>query len=245
MTRFKVTLSYNGASYHGWQTQHKNNSIEEQIETVLSTIQAFPCEIHASGRTDAKVHALGQVFHFDSHIDMDGNAYLKAMNSLLPKDIRILKVEAVDKDFHARFDATGKRYDYYLSNDTSNPFLFDFMGLESKPLNIEIMRECAHIFVGTHDFTTFTSNKIDSRKSRIKTIYEIAILQEGSSVHFILKGNGFLRYMVRMIVQTIIEVGKGKIEISEVQQMLDKKDKHLCHYKAAPQGLYLVSVDYD
>lgn len=244
MTRYKVTLSYNGANYHGWQTQHLGNSVEEQIEMVLSTIHTKPCEIHASGRTDAKVHALGQVFHFDSDLNMDGNAYRSAMNALLPKDIRILKVEAVDETFHARFHAVSKRYDYYLSSDISNPFLYDFMGMESKILDISKMRECANIFLGTHDFTTFTSSRIDPRKSRIKTITRMEIVEEGSTTHFILEGNGFLRYMVRMLVQTMIEVGKHKISVAEVKAMLEGKDKHLCKYKAQPQGLYLVSVRY-
>lgn len=245
MTRFKVTLSYNGANYHGWQTQHANNSVEEQIETVLSTIHCAPCEVHASGRTDAKVHALGQVFHFDSNVNMDGKAYVNAMNALLPKDIRILNVEEVDDEFHARFHATSKRYDYYLSSDINNPFLYDFMGMESKELDIEEMRKCADIFIGTHDFTTFTSSRIDPRKSRVKTITKVEILEEGSTTHFILEGNGFLRYMVRMIVQTMIEVGKHRVSVEEVKNMLDGKDKHLCKYKAQPQGLYLVSVSYD
>ncbi|NBK98657.1 MAG: tRNA pseudouridine(38-40) synthase TruA [Erysipelotrichia bacterium] len=245
MTRFKVTLSYNGANYHGWQTQHKNNSVQEQIERVLSTIHGTPCEIHASGRTDAKVHALGQVFHFDSNLCIDANAYVNAMNALLPKDIRILQVKQVDDDFHARFGATSKRYDYYLNQNVSNPFLYDFMGMESKTLDIEEMCKCAKIFIGTHDFTSFTSSRIDPRKSRIKTITRLTIAKENEVIHFILEGNGFLRYMVRMIVQTIIEVGKHRESVESVQQILLGKDKHLCKYKAQPQGLYLVHVSYN
>lgn len=245
MTRFKAVVAYNGSQYHGWQTQQKGNSIQEQIELVLKTIQKEDCEISASGRTDAKVHALGQVFHFDSHINMEGNAYVKAMNALLPKDIRMQSVIAVHDDFHARFDACSKRYDYYLSSDANNPFIQNFMGIEKKVLDVKAMQACAKVFIGTHDFTTFTSTKIHPEKSRIKTITRAEVIEEGNVLHFILEGDGFLRYMVRMLVATIIEVGKHTITKQEVADMLAQKDKHLCRFKADPQGLYLVSVKYE
>lgn len=244
MSRFKVTLSYNGSKYHGWQTQLKGNSIQEQVENVLTSIQSKPCEVVASGRTDAKVHALGQVFHFDSELSMDANAYLRAMNALLPKDIRVQNVEAVSDEFHARFDAISKRYDYYLSDDLKNPFNHDFVGKESKQLDIVAMQECANVFIGTHDFTTFTSNRIHPQKSRIKTITSIEVKQEDRLIHFIFEGSGFLRYMVRMLVQTMIEVGKHTLSVEEVKVMLEAKNKHLCRFKAEPQGLYLVEVKY-
>lgn len=244
MIRYKVTVSYNGANYHGWQTQQQGNSVQEQIEQVLETIQRTKTEICASGRTDAKVHAMGQVFHFDSIVDMDERAYVRGLNGLLPKDIRVIKVERVEDDFHARFHAISKRYDYYLTSDVNNPFVNDFMGKESTKLDIEYMRECAKVFIGEHDFTTFTSSKIDPRKSRIKTISRLDILEEGNVTHFIFEGNGFLRYMVRMLVQTLIEAGKHRISLEDVKIMLEGKNKHLCRFKAQPQGLYLVEVKY-
>ena len=245
MTRFKVVVAYDGSQYHGWQTQRKGHSIQEQIELVLKTILKSDCEVFASGRTDAKVHALGQVFHFDSSIAMEANAYVKAMNALLPKDIRIQSVEEVEENFHARFDAISKRYDYYLSSDANNPFIQNFMGIEKKQLDVEAMQKCASVFLGTHDFTTFTSTKIHPEKSRVKTITRAEILQEGNVLHFILEGDGFLRYMVRMIVATLIEVGKHTLNAQEVATMITQKDKHLCRFKADPQGLYLVSVKYN
>ncbi len=244
MTRFKAVVAYDGTHYHGWQTQQKGHSVQEQIELVLKTIQKTNYEITASGRTDAKVHAMGQVFHFDSCIAMDGDAYVKAMNALLPKDIRIQSVEAVADAFHARFDAISKRYDYFLSNDTNNPFIQNYMGLEKKELDVSCMQECALLFLGTHDFTTFTSTKINPNKSRIKTITRAEIIEEKNVLHFILEGDGFLRYMVRMIVATLIEVGKHNITKAEVEEMIAQQDKHLCRFKASPQGLYLVSVKY-
>lgn len=244
MSRFKVTLSYNGSKYHGWQTQLKGNSIQEQVENVLASIQCEPCEVVASGRTDAKVHAIGQVFHFDSKLSMDAQSYQRAMNALLPKDIRIKKVELVNDEFHARFDAISKRYDYYLSSDMNNPFNHEFVGKESKQLDLDLMQQCAQLFVGTHDFTTFTSNRIHPQKSRVKTIITLNVDRYEDGVHFIFEGSGFLRYMVRMLVQTIIEVGKHTLTVEEVKMMLEAKSKHLCRFKAQPEGLYLVEVKY-
>lgn len=243
--RFKVIVAYNGAPYYGWQTQHRGDSVQESIENVLSGMHGEHIEIVASGRTDAKVHAIGQVFHFDSTLNITCEAMKIALNSQLPKDIRIQSVEVVNDQFHARFDACSKRYDYYLSTNVSNPFIENFMAYCTVKLDVDAMRECASIFIGEHDFTSFTSARIDERKSRIKEIIRCEIIQEKDVIHFIIEGTGFLRYMVRMIVQTIIEVGKNKVSSQEVEAMLVGKNKHLCKYKAPAQGLYLVEVKYE
>lgn len=242
--RYKVTVSYNGANYCGWQTQHRNDSVQEAIEAVLTSMHRESVEIVASGRTDAKVHAFGQVFHVDSKLDISEKAMMTALNSQLPKDIRIQKVEIVDDEFHARFHAISKRYDYYLSKEMLNPFVHDFMAKYHGNLDVEAMQDCAKIFLGEHDFTSFTSAKIDPRKSRVKTITRFDVMEEGNTIRFILEGNSFLRYMVRMLVGTLIEVGKGKVSKDEVLAMLEGKDKHLCRFKAPAQGLYLVHVKY-
>lgn len=242
--RYKVTLSYDGTNYGGWQKQINNSSIQEQIEGALFKMHNHVVEIVASGRTDAMVHAIGQVFHFDSELMIVENRWQFALNALLPKDIRIQKVERVSDTFHARFDAVHKRYDYLVTSDVHNPFLNKYMGKDTCILNIAYMRECAQVFIGTHDFTSFTSSKIDPRKPRVKTITRLDIQQEGMSVRMIFEGTGFLRYMVRMLAQTLIEAGKGRATITQIQLMLDGKDKHLCRYKAQPQGLYLVEVRY-
>lgn len=244
MTRWKVTCSYNGATYAGWQRQTNALGIQEVIEEALSKLHHAPIAICASGRTDAGVHARGQVFHFDSDKDIDESHWKMAMNALLPKDIRIQKVERVTLDFHARFHAVSKRYDYLISNDMDNPFLQDFMDLIPTILDVAYMQECGQIFLGTHDFTSFTSAKIDARKSRIKTITKLEVLQESSCIRIRMEGDGFLRYMVRMIVQTLIEAGRHRLSKNEIQRMLDCKDKLACRYKAPACGLYLVHVQY-
>lgn len=242
--RLKATVSYDGSAYAGWQRQSNAHSIQSVIEEVLSKLHKHPVEIVASGRTDAKVHAIAQVFHFDSDRLIDEEHWVQALNSMLPKDIRIQKVEQVSDDFHARFDAIGKRYEYVLSRSIRNPFYQKYVGFDWKPLDVVYMQACAQVFIGTHDFTSFTSAKIDPRKSRMKTIWQLEINEEADTIRFIFEGNGFLRYMVRMLTQTLIEAGKHEISIEEVKVMLDAKDKNISRYKAEPQGLYLVEVLY-
>ena len=242
--RYKVTISYVGTNYGGWQKQPNTNSIQEEIECVLSKMLKEDVIITASGRTDAKVHALGQVFHFDSNKQLEENNWKKALNSLLPRDIRVQSVKAVHQDFHARFDAVEKRYDYLITDDVDNPFVENYMAKDTKQLDVAYMQECANVFIGTYDFTSFTSNKIDPRKPRVKTISKLEIVKEGRNIRMIFVGTGFLRYMVRMISQTLIEAGKQRLTKEEIKDMLNSKDKHACRYKAPPQGLYLVHVRY-
>lgn len=243
--RYKAVVSYDGFAYGGWQKQLNSISIQEEIEKALSSMHERPIDITASGRTDAKVHAMGQVFHFDSDRELDDFHWTRAINSLLPKDIRIQHVEPVHDEFHARFDAIGKRYDYLVTCETRNPFYERYMGKEWKSLDVEVMKDCAQVFLGEHDFTSFTSNKINPRKPRVKTIRRLEVIEEGDHIRMIFEGSGFLRYMVRMIAQTLIEAGKHKLNQQQIKEMLEAKDKHSCRYKAQPQGLYLVEVYYD
>lgn len=243
--RYQAIVSYDGFAYGGWQKQTNTNSIQEEIENVLLKINGYDTPITASGRTDAQVHAKGQVFHFDSDRILDDFHFTRAMNSLLPSDIRIQHVYQTSDDFHARFDAFGKRYDYLVTNDIKNPFYERYMGKEWKTLDISMMQECAQVFLGEHDFTSFTSNKIDPRKPRVKTIRKLEVIAHQDHIQMIFIGTGFLRYMVRMIAQTLIEAGKHRITKQQIQDMLNAKDKHACRYKADPQGLYLIEVFYN
>ena len=190
MRRYKVTVSYDGSCYSGWQRQINTHSIQQEIESAIEKIEGKFISITASGRTDAHVHALGQVFHFDSEKDIKPENWKRALNSLLPKDIRIKEICMVSDDFHARFHAVRKRYDYLITTEVDNPFYQKYMGKDRKELDIERMQKAAAIFLGTHDFTSFTSSKIDSRKSRIKTITRLDIVKEEHAVRFIFEGNG-------------------------------------------------------
>ncbi|MCR0206290.1 tRNA pseudouridine(38-40) synthase TruA [[Clostridium] innocuum] len=244
MPRYKVILSYDGSAYGGWQRQTNTHSIQQEVEAAIEKVEGRFVSITASGRTDAHVHALGQVFHFDSVKHLEPENWKRALNSLLPHDIRIQEVCLVDDAFHARFHAISKRYDYLITTEVQNPFYYNYMGKDRTRLDVERMRKCACIFLGTHDFTSFTSSKVDPRKSKIKTITRLDVVQEEHVVRMIFEGNGFLRYMVRMIAQTLIEAGKHRLSVAAVKEMLYGKDKHLCRYKAQAEGLYLVEVRY-
>ena len=241
---YKVKVAYDGSNYAGWQKQENALGIQEVIEKALKQIHKCDTPIVASGRTDAKVHALGQVFHFEADQTIGPDRYKIALNALLPKDIRILQVDLEKDDFHARFSARSKRYDYICTYDIDNPFIYNYKEVLFKKLDIDAMQKAAEYLLGTHDFTSFSSSKIDPRKPKIKTIGRIDIFEENKDVHFIYEGTGFLRYQVRMMTETLIMVGSGHIEVEEVKRILDKKDKNACRFNASPNGLYLVQVDY-
>lgn len=241
---YKVILAYDGSNYAGWQKQENALGIQEVIEKALTTIHKKETFITASGRTDAKVHALGQVFHFEADKKIGPDRYKMALNALLPEDIRILKVSMEADDFHARFSAKSKRYDYICTYEKENPFVYKYKEILNYTLNIEAMRKASEYLVGTHDFTSFSSSKIDPRKPRVKTITRIDIFEENQDIRFVYEGTGFLRYQVRMMTETLIMVGSNKIEIEEVKRILDKKDKSACRYNVSPNGLYLVHVNY-
>lgn len=243
--RLKVICAYDGSAYQGWQRQKNAHSVQAVIEEMLSEMHKHEITITASGRTDAQVHALGQVFHFDSDKDIDEFHWKSAMNSMLPKDIRIQAVKPMDDDFHARFSAVAKRYDYLITNQLDNPFYQRYMAMERGVLDVAYMQECADVLVGTHDFTSFTSAKIDPRKPRVKTLLRVTVVQESGHVRISFIGTGFLRYMVRMLSQTLIEAGKHQIDKQQIIEMLKSANKHACRYKAQPQGLYLTEVYYD
>lgn len=242
--RYKATVSYDGSSYSGWQAQINAHGIQEEIERALSTMHQAPVEITAAGRTDRGVHAVGQVFHFDSEMNLNSEHFTRALNSLLPIAIRIQEVIPVSENFHARFDCIGKRYDYLVSNRKNDPFIQKRMMIDTALLDVAYMRDCAQIFIGTHDFTSFTSSRIDQRKPRIKTVTSIQVQEEDGYLRMIFEGKAFLRYMVRMMAQTLIEAGKHRLNKEQIQQMLDAKDKHACRYKAEACGLYLMEVRY-
>lgn len=242
--RYKVVVAYDGSNYYGWQVQKHGNSIQSIIETLLTSICAEPITIVASGRTDRGVHAIGQVFHFDTNRKLSSEKWLYVLNTKLPEDIRIQSIEVVDDQFHARFDAKRKTYRYVFSYAYLNPFAYRYKTLIKTQVDIEAMREVATLLEGEHDFTSFCSSKIDARKPRVKTIYHIGIEVVDDDIVLTFTGNGFLRYMVRILSQVLLEVGKHTLTKTDVEQMLDAKDKDCCRFKASSNGLYLVSVEY-
>ena len=243
--RIKVTLAYDGSRYCGWQKQPNGLSVQEVVSKVISEIQKVETTIEASGRTDARVHAKGQVFHFDTHLGMNCEQWKKALNAKLPEDMRVHFVEVVGDEFHSRYDAKWKNYDYYVNVGEYNPFQKDYVLQFCRPLNIDAMRECAKLFIGTHDFTSFNGNSLLERPNQVRTIYNLSIEVKDDIVIFHFYGEGFLRYMVRMLTQTMIEVGKGRLSLEQVKKALDEPRKQAAPYNASPVGLYLVKVGYE
>ena len=241
--RYLATVSYNGSAYYGWQKQVGKISIQEIIEGVLSMILDKETKIYASGRTDAGVHSLGQTFHFDAKEIKDLGKFTYSINSLLPKDIFVDSIIKVDDNFHARYNVKRKIYSYYINIGKYDLFKVDEIYQFLRPLDIEKMKECLNIFLGEHCFQNFTS-KDEDENNYVRIIYDAKLSLDNDIIKIIFEGNGFMRYMVRMIVGTLIEVGLGKLKIEEVKAILDDKNRNVVSYKAPANGLYLDKVIY-
>ena len=240
--RYKAIVSYDGSRFAGWQIQNDKPSVQQTLQQAISTIANQPVKITGSGRTDAGVHAYGQVFHFD--LDKTYKDLRTSINSQLPDSVYVRSLEAVPDDFHSRYDVCWKHYDYLINNGEYDPLKRDYCCFEREPLDVNIMKEAAKIFVGTHDFTSFNATGKDEIVNQERTVYNITVAKEDDMIRLSLYGSGFLRYMVRMIARTLMEAGKGRITLEEIREMLEKKDKQACHYNGEPQGLYLVEVGY-
>ncbi len=251
MNAYKCITAYEGTRYNGWQKQgNTNNTIQGKIEEILSRMIEEPIEIAGSGRTDAGVHALGQVFHFHCEKDLFGNTskekFLTEWNSHLPKDIRILSIEPCEPRFHARLNAREKTYQYRI--DTSlygNLFLRNTTHHIAGSLDVDAIQKGAGYLTGTHDFKSFCSNK-RLKKSSVRTIYDIQITEdiENQLLLFTFTGNGFLYNMVRILSGTLIEIGLGLRKPEEIPAILEGCDRGLAGHTAPAQGLFLMSVSY-
>ncbi len=244
MSRYKCTVSYIGANYCGWQSQRKGNSIQEQIESALYKITKQKITIFAAGRTDAKVNAKGQVFHFDCDINMNPYNWKKAVNNFLPSDIRINKVEEVDEHFHARYCALSKRYDYRIHLGEYDVFTKDQAYQCPYSLDVEKMKIASKYFIGTHDFTSFNANPLSLTPDQVRTIYSIDFVMNQDELTISFFGRGFLRYMVRMMSAALIDVGRGKMEPIQVHEMLEEKSKDVKRKNAPAEGLTLMEIAY-
>ena len=244
--RYFAVVSYRGTSYCGWQKQtvSKLPSIEETIEQVLSRLLSSEIKIYGSGRTDAGVHALGQTFHFDSPKKLEESKFMHSMNELLPKDIRVLEFKKVSDDFHARFNAAGKTYIYKIHNaKVSNAFKSDLEYTLGQKLDVEKMVEASRVFIGEHNFQNFTSKDEDDQKFS-RNIGDISIKCHENDIEISLTGNGFMRYMVRMLVGNLIQVGLGKLTAKDLQDALESPVRKPSSFKAPAYGLYLKEVIY-
>lgn len=245
--RYFICFSYDGSNFSGYQKQPKKRTIQQELETVLTQINGNKeVSIISSGRTDAGVHALNQRAHFDLEKEIDSIKLRQAMNSLLPLDIYIKKVEQVNDDFHARFSAIGKEYIYKINLGEYDPLERNYVFQYNKRLDISAMERALKYFEGTHNFKSFTKAN-DEITDYVRTISGTEIVRDLKDVNKIIIsfiGTGFLRYMVRNIVGFLIEVGEGKRQPEEIMEIFRKEDRSEAGKTAPPNGLYLKNVFY-
>ena len=240
--RYKAVVMYDGTMFHGFQIQEDLRTVQKEIEDVLHVVTKHETKIYPAGRTDTGVHAIGQVFHFDYEVKMQEWQIKNAINSRLPKDIYIKNIGIVDDNFHARYQATKKCYQYVINTNEFNPLNKNYCYYYKYKLDIEKMIEASKVFIGTHDFKSFTKNhKIENT---VRTIYDINFDIKEGVIKINFEGNGFLHNMVRIIVAMLIEVGNGRRTVNDLIEAMENKDRKYAPKLAPANGLYLVSVSY-
>jgi len=246
--KFKLTIAYDGTGYEGWQVQKTGTGVQEKVEEALAKLFPSHPRIHSSSRTDTGVHALGMIVHFEvpaSECNMIPRKLALALNAWLPQDIRVAAAARASANFHARFDATGKQYRYFIWNHPAmNPLIRQTAWHVPRPLDLAAMRAAARHFVGRHDFQSFTSNPGYARESTVRTLTRCDLKRSGPRLTFIIEGEGFLYKMCRGIVGTLVQVGQGKFPGSEIKTMLAKKDRRVAGMTAPAHGLVLWKVFY-
>lgn len=246
MTNYKLTIAYDGTKYNGFQRQskHPEKTIQGKLENVLSKLFEQEIQIIGSGRTDAGVHAKGQVcnFHTPSFLELDH--ILDYLRTYLPQDIAVVDIGIASERFHSRYNVVGKRYVYTVDNAFfPDPFSLRYAYHVPETLNVSAMKSAANLLIGEHDFQAFTSLK-SKTKSTVRTIKSIEIKEEGSKIIFIYEGNGFLQHMVRILTGTLLEVGLGTREIASINELLEIKTRSASGHKAPSNGLCLDKVIY-
>lgn len=246
MTRIKAIISYDGTQFAGYQVQPGKRTVQLEIEKVLSKMhKGADVKITASGRTDARVHATGQTIHFDTSLVIPSDNYMKALNVQLPRDIRVLQLEQVADNFHARFDAVGKRYRYIWDCRTvQSPFRRQY-AVETNGIkpNVAAMSEAAMAIVGQHDFSCFCAANT-SVVDKVRTVSALDFEWHQDELHMTITGDGFLYNMVRIIAGTLWEVGIGRRESASVVQTIASQDRNQAGKTAPAHGLYLEEVFY-
>jgi tRNA pseudouridine38-40 synthase len=242
--KIKILIEYDGSAYHGWQFQKNGITIQEVLQNCIHKIVKKKIILHSSGRTDAGVHAEGMVAHFITTSKMAEGEFIRAFNSFLPHDIVIKEVSVVPMAFDARRSAKKKIYRYTILNRTHpSALLYRRCLFIPFPLNISEMRRAAKYLVGKHDFTSFRASNCGS-KNPIREIFSIEIIKDDDFIFLYFEGNGFLKYMVRNIVGTLVQVGLEQIKASNIKIILESKDRRKAGPTAEPQGLCLVKVEY-
>lgn len=242
--RWKCICAYDGTPFAGWQSQAGGTAIQDVIEARLAQIFKAPLRIHGSGRTDAGVHAQGQVFHFDAAWSHGPEKLLAALRGGLPAAIQIKSVRVARPDFHARFQAKGKRYVYHLHLGDADPFTRPYSWVIFKPLDLPAMRAAAAALRGRHDFRAFTALNGPEREDTVRNLRRLDVIGRGRRVRIVAESEGFLYKMVRSLAGVLVAVGEGKLGAGDVRAMLRSGERTPAVQTAPAQGLFLMKVWY-
>ncbi|SDI07703.1 tRNA pseudouridine38-40 synthase [Alteribacillus persepolensis] len=246
MQRVKAIVSYDGTLFSGWQKQPNKRTVQTELEKALRSIhKGEDVRVTASGRTDASVHAIAQTVHFDTPLAIPEDKWPKAINSKLPDDVQVKRAVYAHADFHARFDAVEKEYHYrVLTSRTKDIFRRNYVFFYPYPIDVKKMKEAAAYLKGTHNFSSFCASGTDV-VDMVRTIYRAEIMEKNDELHFIFRGNGFLYNMVRIMVGTLLEVGKGRREAEDMSAIIAAKKRSAAGKTAPGHGLYLWEVCYE
>jgi tRNA pseudouridine38-40 synthase len=244
MRNLKLTLAYDGTNFHGWQIQPQLPTIQGELQQTLQKLFNHDVHVVGSGRTDAGVHAHGQVASVQTVRSMDTDAVLRGANALLPAEIRVLSVEEVSLEFHARHSARAKTYEYHIWRDPIvSPFHSRYVYGFRYPLDEDLLDRGAAYFLGTHDFTSFCATATEV-EDRTRTIYDATWMRSDTEWVFRIRGNGFLQYMVRTITGTLLDVGQRRIDLDRIPEMFAARDRRVAGPSVPPHGLHLIDVEY-
>ena len=252
MRYLKLTIAYDGTDFHGWQIQSNKPTVQGEIVSVLRRLTQENITIHATGRTDAGVHALGQIGSFRTHSPLSAQEFQRALNAILPPTIRIVGAEETGPDFNARWSARAKTYRYRLyRGKVVPPFLWRYVLHYPFPLDEDKMRDAAARLAGSHDFASFAastgSEEDDKERSTIREIYSTELVRspDNEELVFTVRGRSFLRYMVRKMVGTLLEVGRGRLQPEDIDRLFELRDRSKSGPTVPPQGLCMVSVELE
>ena len=248
MRKFKLRIAYDGTHYEGWQIQKTGTGVQQKIEEALARLFPSRPRVHSSSRTDTGVHAMGMIAHFEVPSNERSMSPLKlahALNAWLPEDVRVVQAAGAASGFHARFDATGKQYRYFVWNHrVMNPLLRKTAWHVPRQLDLPAIRRAAAYFPGTHDFQSFAAHQNYEKQSHVRTLWRCDLRKSGPLLTFTIEGDGFLYKMCRGIVGTLVQVGQGKFSPDAIAGLLTEKDRRLTGMTAPAHGLVLWKVFY-
>jgi len=246
--KIRLLVAYDGTNYAGWQVQKVGVGVQEKIEEVLRRLFGSSPRLHSSSRTDSGVHALGMVAHLEmprAQFKMTPNKLVLALNAYLPEDIRVMSATRARPEFHARFDASGKQYRYFVWNHPAmNPLLRSQAWHVPQKLDLKPMRAAAPLLLGKHDFKSFAANRNYEMETTVRTLTRCDVLRKGPLLTFIIEGDGFLYKMCRGIAGTLVQIGRGKFAADDLKKMIDARDRREAGMSAPAHGLVLWKVFY-